>query len=300
MRLNFNLDDVATTEFAVGRDTTRGEIYSSIPVDGDVQTALQEMAKATWREMTSGDSEAVRYQPAEKHDSTGHIVLKLGSDLARKLRDLHEAVNLLPDAGALEEPSAVFCYLARMTDSKLRRLTAVRRASQFKGILKSQLIRFWDDTLTIVDDPVFRLDSDFDFLIDSENIHILHPAGFEAVGELQGAILAAAAGNSVELQKQLPFVDFENIAEYASTHPRAARYVASIRAEGEAEDIDKAALRELCAANGIVLRAAHGKLAVPDKDMLGFLEVLDRRFYILRLRRGQPERFKAGSRRKLE
>ena len=42
------------------------------------------------------------------------------------------------------------------------------------------------------------------------------------------------------------FVEFAGIEEYASRHPRAARYLASIRGQGETKSIDKAALKSLC------------------------------------------------------
>lgn len=53
--------------------------------------------------------------------------------MASSVRELHEATNLNIEAGALDEPADVFCYFARLTDKKKRRLTALRRASQFKG-----------------------------------------------------------------------------------------------------------------------------------------------------------------------
>ena len=36
------------------------------------------------------------------------------------------------------------------------KLTALRRAIQFKGVLKNQLIRFLDDTLKIVEEKVLN------------------------------------------------------------------------------------------------------------------------------------------------
>ncbi|MDQ7088940.1 MAG: hypothetical protein Q9Q13_14270 [Acidobacteriota bacterium] len=65
----------------------------------------------------------------------------------------------------LDEPSEIFLlHFARLTDNKNRRLTALRRASQFKGVLKKRLIRWLDDTLKIIEDSVFKLDNDFDLL----------------------------------------------------------------------------------------------------------------------------------------
>ncbi len=41
------------------------------------------------------------------------------------------------------------------------------------------------------------------------------------------------------IQADLPFVEFDGIEEYASQHPCAARYLASIRGQKEAENINE-------------------------------------------------------------
>ena len=127
------------------------------------------------------------------------------------------------DSRALTDPKEVFCYFAKMTDARGRRLTALRRATQFKGVLKKRLIRLVDDALKVVDDKVFKLDTDFDLLMDAHNVHILRPAAFEFVGELQDAVLAAAPDNVRLIQHDLGFVDFGGVGVYATKHPRAAR-----------------------------------------------------------------------------
>ncbi len=147
---------------------------------------------------------------------------------------------------------------------------------------------------------MFKLDADFDLLIDSTNVHILRPSGFEFVGKLQEAVLAAAPENVKALQRDLKFVDFDRIEAYATTHPRAARYLASIRAQKETTNIDKTALKKLCKGTGVKILEASGKITVLDGHVMGFLEVLDRRRYQLELVGGSPERFKAASRRKLD
>ncbi len=60
-------------------------------------------------------------------------------------------------------------------------------------------------------DKVFKLDNDFDMLADDEGVSILRPSGFEFVGQLKEAILAAAPANVKLIQNDLPFVDFASI-----------------------------------------------------------------------------------------
>ena len=101
------------------------------------------------------------------------------------LLNLHQAVNLPIDIAALNSPTGVFHYFARLTDNKQRKLTALQRATQFKGIVKNKgrLVRLIDDTLQIVED-IILLDSNFALLIDEMNLHILLTSSFEFVGNL--------------------------------------------------------------------------------------------------------------------
>jgi hypothetical protein len=301
MNLDFDLRGVSVTEFGVGRDDGNERSFVAVPVDADVQTALREMVQVTWAAMRQDEDGLAKYEASEKHGSTEYLYLPLADNMAAAVRQLHEAANLEIDGTALAAPADVFCYFARLTDRKRRRLTALRRATQFKGVLKSKgrLIRMIDDTLRLIDDTVFKLDSDFDLLVDSANVHILRPSGFEFAGKLEQAILDAVSENIRAIQKDLSFVEFDGVEAYAAKHPRAARYLASIRGQAETKNIDKAALRKLCRSTSVEVTESKGKLAVAAGHEMAFLEVLDRRRYELELVKGKPERFKAASRRKL-
>jgi len=239
MNLKFDINNVAVTEFGVGRDDGHGRDFDRVTVDGGVQGALREMVGTTWAAMQAQTNNPPSYEPSEKHASIEYIHLPLNDHMAEAMRKLHEANNLPPDPTALADPEKVFCYFARFTDSQQRKLTAVRRATQFKGVLKSRhkLMRLHTNALKLIEDRVFKLDHDFDLLIDSENIHILRPSGFEFVGQLQKAIMAAVSTNVTLLKEDLTFVDFDVVEKYASKHPRAARYLASIRSKNEAVNI---------------------------------------------------------------
>lgn len=299
MNLNFDLQNIVTAEFGIGHDDGDEQAFTFVSVDGDVQGALREMSQATWDAMQEQAMTPSKYEPSEKYASCEHVYLPLTDQFASRMHDLHAANNLLTDGHALGNPSEVFCYFARFTDGQHRRLTALRRATQFKGVLKSRLIRLVSDALKFVEDKVFKLDVDFDLLIDAHNLHILRPSGFEFVGELQQAVLAAVPTNIEIIKHDLKFVDFSTIGEYASQHPRAARYLASIRAQKETKNIDKGLLKKHCKRMGIEIKDFKGKLIVEGDDVMRFLEVMDRRQYEVELVKGKPERFKAGSRSRL-
>jgi hypothetical protein len=300
MRLEFDLDSVKVTEFGVGLEDGNGQTFVMVPVDADVQAALREMVWATWKAMQTDEEGAAKYEPSEKHGATEYLILPLDDDLATSVRELQNAVNLDVDTAALEDPAEIFCYFARLLDKKKRRLTALRRATQFKGVLKKRLIRLVSDSVQLIDDHVFKLDTDFDFLADSANVHILRPSGFEFAGRLQQAILDAVPDNIKAISRQLDFVEFEGIEEYARRHPRAARYLASILGQKETRSIDKALLKKLCKQTGVEVGEEKGKIKVPAGHEMDFLEVLDRRRYEVNLVREQPERYRAASRRKIE
>ncbi len=299
MTLDFNFKAVSSTEFGVGRDEAGQDAFRLIPVDANVQAALQEMALSTVSAMNDASDEASQYAPSEKYGSHEHVFLPLDHELAKQLRELHQATNMPLDSSALNDPENVFCYFARMTDKKGQRLTAVRRASQFKGVLKSRLIRVVTDALKLVEDDVFKLDNDFDVLIDGKNILMLRPNAFEFMGNLQSAVSAAAPANIKEIQRDLSFVDFSAVEDYAKRHPRAARYVASIRSQKETKNIDRQALKRLCKATGVSIEDVNGKISVEPANVIAFLEVLDRRRYRLDLVKDTPESFRATSRTKL-
>jgi len=156
-----------------------------------------------------------------------------------------------------------------------------------------------DDTLQIIEDTVFKLDNDFDLLIDAKSVHILRPSGFEFAGKLQQAILDAVPKNIQAIAKDLGFVEFDGIEAYAGKHPRAARYLASIRAQKETKSIDKSLLKRLCRQTGVEITEAKGKVNISVGHEMAFLEVLDRRRYEVNLVKENPERYRAASRKKI-
>lgn len=299
MILDFDLGQVQVTEFGIGRDEGNARSFYFVTVDGDVQTALQEMAQASWTGMQTLSDDPPLYQPSEKHGGLEYLHLPLTDNLASSMRALHEAHNLPIDPTALETPESMFCYFARFVDSQDRRLTALRRAAQFKGVLKSRLLRFHTDALKIVEEQVFRLDTDFDLLIDSQHVHILRPNGFEFAGQLQDAIMAAVTTNVASLRTDLTYVNFESIENYAKQHPRAARYLASIRSQTGIQNIDRNLLSRLCASTGVETAVIDDQITVAEKHVLGFLEVLDRRRYEIELIVDVSEQYRAASRSKL-
>ncbi|WP_179995062.1 Kiwa anti-phage protein KwaB-like domain-containing protein [Acinetobacter sp. YH16053] len=301
MAIDFDFSNIKNIEFGVGRESEdqNQQFFEAVPVDVNVQKALVEMAKATVEIMNKSSPSPDLYQPSEKHAGIEYLYLPISDQMAQTMKDLHEALNLPINSKVLKNPTEIFCYFARFSDQSGKKLTALRRAIQFKGVLKNKLISLCDDTLKIVEEKVFKLDADFDLLIDNSNIHIIRPSAFEFAGRLQEAILQAVPTNISSIAADLGYVDFTSIQAYAEKRPRAARYIASIKSQAETKNIDKDRLKLLCEHTGVSVNIQNGKIIVNEGYELGFLEVLDRRRYRLELIDGQAENFKASSRSKL-
>ena len=102
------------------------------------------------------------------------------------------------------------------------------------------------------------------------------------------------------IKAELTFIEFDGIGQYAAKHPRAARYLASIRAQEEMKNIDKAALKKLCKITGVDVSESKGKVFIADGHEMAFLQVLDRRRYQLELVKDKPEKFVAASRKPIK
>ena len=298
--MNFDFENVKTAILGVGIDTDttakredrntpdgyrEGEYYC-IATDKNLQKALVEMATSSWKSMQKVTKKPSWYEPSEKYSSNEHICLELNNPLAETIRSVHDSTNIPLDQSALDNIEKLFCYFAQFTDSKGNKLTALRKASEFKGLVmqKNRLIRVIDDTMKFVEDMVFKLDKDFDMLADDKELHILRPSSFEYIGKLKDEILKAVSTNISTLKQNLSFVEFDRIEQYAENHPRAARYLASIRSRQDIANINRKRLISACKDTGVDVNTdRNGKIIVNDKNMMGFLEVLDRRRYTVDL-----------------
>lgn len=300
MNVNFNLDEITATEFGVGRDRTGQPTFTLMSVNGQAQQALLEMVRVTIASLEQNEADSAEYNPAEKYASREYLYLPIDDAMAEIYRNLHEANDMVLDNNARNNMSNVFCYFVRFRDGGGKRLTALHRAGQFKSLGRSRLLSWLDDSLGVVGDSIFKLDIDFDVLVDSEQVNILRPSSFEYSGQLQEAILQAVPHNIAIIQTDLPFVDWTTVEDYAGNHPRAARYLASIRSQGWTENIDQNALAEWCAATDVDIQILNGQVTIAEGHIMGFLEVLDRRRLQSRLIPDSPEYFRASSRERIQ
>jgi len=300
-----DIQNIVSVQFGVCLSNEGGDSCFLVPVDVTVQDALRQMLRHTADQLgcfvNVADLQA--YEPAEKYGSIEKLRYPIeGGDANTAAVLLFNAQNLPTDQNALNNPSEIEFYFALFRDREQRKVLAIRRAAQFKGVLKAKgrLIWWLDDTMKVVEDDVFKLDQDFDYLVTDDEMYILRPSGFEYTVHLDERILAKATQNTHELQQVIPFVAFEGLAGYVSDHKRAARLVAAIRSRSDLAAISKDSLEAECDQTGVQTEEVDGKLRPVDGQELRFLMLLDRRRYNVSLIPDSPETYEAASRRQVQ
>ena len=295
--MNFDFEHIKSTEFGVGERDRNNVNFYNVPIDKGVENRLNEMAVSTWQGMLEIAETAHPYEPSNLAAGSHHLVLEIDSPMAELFKDISQAAYFQPGGTILQNPRRVFCYFARLIDEQNLQLTGMRRSSSFKGVLrqKNRFVALYDDSLQIVDDDLFRLDAEFDLLIDSNEVRILHPAGFENIARLNDMIMSAMPGHVATVRESLHFVDFDVIEEFARGRISAARLLASISTQGT-EGITVESLKEACADNGIDVSSVDGRVTVEEESVMGFLQTLDRRLFNSRLVPSNHEVFLAAIR----
>ncbi len=295
--MNFDFAEIETASFGV---CTRqnGEIqFLDVSVTSDVRTAIGGMARKTMSAMQSVSESPTAYEASERYAGLQHLRVGLDDPIAAFFDDLQQVASFEPGGNILRsEPRTVFCYFGKFVDSNGHNLIGIRRSSSFKGVLsqKPRMMSLVSDELRMVSDDLFRLDSDFDVLVDDEQVCILRVAGFEAIGGLQDAIKEAASANVQALGSALPFIDLSTV-DPESFNVTTARQLAAVRQQ-QLSGITLNSLRDACDENGVPYSLTNGRLGFGEDGISEFLDVLDRRLYVDGLVPGSATRYKAGSR----
>lgn len=299
--MNFQLDSVNKVEFYVCHADEESETHYQVPVALDVQKALTEMLAATQSKLEALQAEeAIEvFSPAQKYGANDAVQCQLNSEYAEVPRTLLAEKNVPTTRHAIDDLKKISYYYIIAFDSAGNNLLGVRRASQFKGVLKARLLNVVDNTLKLSTETTFRLDADFDYIADSETLWALRPSGLEFTGKLTEAVKAAALEASAEVAQRISYLNLSKLGTYASKHPRAARYLAAVRSRDDLELISRKLLESYCANANIGLVSEDGKVSPEDGNEILFLEVLDRRLYITELIEGQKERYEAPNRKNI-
>lgn len=306
MKEKFDLRKIRSIEFGLcyhfnkGREQARE--YVLVPVDSGVQDALKKMLKTTLLKLSDGKLK--KYEFSQRYPPIDRLKIALAKRPLKTLRAFYETENIAINAGRIRDIKNLFFYFATFRDDRKNKWVGVRRTTQFRGVVstKSCLIRLADDILTLVEDNIFKLNDDFDYLISPDAVYVLRPTGFERTADVQTYINKCAKDVATNLGREGTSVNFPALAKYASEHPRAGRLVFSVSSRGDSGDISLTRLKKLCKENEIEFVVKNGKIQPQPGYQMAFLELLDRRRYIVSLHADtnlNPEYYRAQNREQL-
>jgi hypothetical protein len=162
------------------------------------------------------------------------------------------------------------------------------------------LARWLDDSLKIIPSPVFKFDLDFDFYIHGDDVLILRTKAFELIACVDDVVTEKVQDNAKAIQNTLPFLNLSDVSEYAKTHKRSARLLATLMARDDLSQVSELSLKRACKQTGVILAKKNGKVFPEPGQEEAFLKVLDRRRYMVELIKNTPETYDASSRKRAE
>lgn len=279
---NFNTDDIEAVDFCA---TLKHGDRFFIPTDIGVQDALKTILRdtVTGFDVIEGDWEL--------HDISEDYGERRRVYAPRNL-PLFETVSEIYDSGALPELpdlqnhlAELDYYFAKFVDSEGRTMVGVKKARTAKATLGAQnkLVRLIDNTFVLIEERVLRLDRHFDVLISADNVFILEPRATEQVAKIVERVAASASARVQEIHDAVPFLDLSRIKSKIARHPKLARIAHSIANHPDLHGIQRAAIEDLAAAQGIRFKEVDGRLLCNVTDETKLMEVLDARRYHLDL-----------------
>jgi hypothetical protein len=298
----FDFDHINSIEFCVALEEDNESEQALVPCDVSVQDALRDMLRSTARYIETADEEdELRdYELSEKYSSRERLVAEINADIMEVPKSIFDAEGLISRPDALNEPEHVAYYFAVFRDASGHKIVGVRRAAQFKGVLKARLIRVLNDSLRLIEDNVFKLDNEFDLLITQQHVYIMHPAALDQIADIEEQVFAAAHEKTLELGSAIRFADFRGIADVAASKKRVARLVANLHARDDLEQLKKSKVIAAAKENKLKLEKVGTKVRPVAGSEAAFLELLDNRRYTVDIKTGRnTEAFIARSRKRV-
>lgn len=296
---SFDLTKIENIEFALCLEEN-GETFYSVPTDAYIKDMLNEMLIASAQEFQN-ENDVTEYEFSEKYSSKERLFKSVSLAEMKKIKDLFDLSISSIDSEKISDSEKIKYYISTFWDKDNRKIVGVRRASYFKATLKNRnrLVKWIDDTLKVVEDTLFKLDYDFDFLITEEHIFILRPGNFENIAALDDSIQEKIEEKTQQLSNKLGFIDFSNITDYVKEHKRAARLISSISARGDIGELVPDKIESLAASTGVKFVKEAGKIKPSKGYELAFLEILDRRRFAIEITDNE-EAYMASSRREIK
>ena len=274
------IEDFRNIEFGICTIIEKQQAIVRIPIDDSVRTMLYEMHEEFYNTYFAIEGESEQYQASAKYGATEKLIIPLNNEHLSSLRELYNQNNIpIANIALGEIANSITYYFAIFRHRNGAKQIAIKRPSQFKGLLRKKLIHLIDDTLQVLPDNIFKLDNDFDFIIHENIIDILHPTGFNFIANIEDEILRSAADATRQLSVRIQFVNFNYLSDFVGHSKTAAKLIASIKSRDDLERTSQQKLLEKCTRIGVIVREENGQILPDEAHIVRFLEILDRRGY---------------------
>lgn len=297
----FGLTEITSIDFGIALRSS-GERYF-VPADNEVQETLIEVLGNTIQCFQDADSEWQTFDLTEDYGIPRKVYLARETEGLGILSSLFDADALDDMADVMSHGHDIGYYFAVFRDTQGRKIIGVRKAVQLKASLnaRGRMIRWFDNTLQVVEDDVLKLDNDFDFIIADQNIYILRPTAFEHVAKTTQRISTIAGSRLEHLQQTLQFLDLSELGSMISKRTRCARAVCAVSERNDLNQVKQQLLINIASQHGVNLATLpDGRLKpATDRDVIILLEILDARRYEFDLTGGGPIPFRATGRQRV-
>lgn len=292
----FDSSSIASIQFGVSLFS--GERYF-VAVDKSVDAAFKDMLGRTSGGITAREGGWEEYSLSQDYSTVERVFVPRSEGIFKDISDLYDIEVFDPMANLIANADQVDFYFVVYHDSKDRKIIGLRKAAQLKSMLaaRHRLIQLINDTMILIDHPVFRLDKDFDGLICNENIYFSNFLRMEYMAKITNKVAKAAAQRIPVIAAKITFLDFSGFIADIDKHPRTARLLVAISKRGNLDKYNQGEIMLQAAAQGVKFTnegEACLKCRAVDKHKL--LEVLDDRRWISRNTTDEAVPYRASSR----
>lgn len=301
MKFDFNFSDITHQELVVSHGD--GE-FSQLIIDMSVKSCLRGMLEDTaYRFDLIAYSEIANYEPAEKYGAEELVKASLSEPALANLLTLFNLSGVSASNDIIKDINSISYYLYKARDRQNRQLIGVKKAQQMKGLAGAhgRIVSLINDSLTIMEKPVFKLDRNFDLIITSTEVFAIKPNTLAYVAEVDEAATKAAQSRLNSIGDVINFLSLEVLNPYVLTRKRAAHLVSAIANRSDLERISQSKIESACQELGIQMQFdSSGKIGPLQGHEIAFLELLDNRRYVTSLTEDPPIAFVAASRRQIK
>ncbi|MBB3972795.1 Kiwa anti-phage protein KwaB-like domain-containing protein [Hansschlegelia beijingensis] len=293
-------DSSSIKSFQLGVSLFSGERYW-IPTDTSVDPTFMDMLSRTIGSINVRSGDWEEFSLSQEYGRTERVFTPLSDEIFKNLSDMYQAETYPDMSNLLENINEVDYYFVVFHDGRDRKFIGVRRAAQLKSILaaRHRIMQLIDNTMYLIENPVFRLDKDFDGLIGEGHIYFSNFQNMEYIAKITNKVAKAAQQRIPVIADNVTFLDFSGFENDIENHPRTARLLVAISKRPNLDKYDREEILRQAAAQGVAF-VNHGsprlKCRAADKHKL--LEVLDDRRWISRNATDGPVPYRAPSRQK--